>query len=114
MADTPAKPRRRWSFRLRALFAVVAIAGVAALQAVRYRDSVRPIEWGPFSRQAVQQENALGRDVLVSFMATWDPTSAAQPQMIDTPPIRRLLRSKRIVALKARLDQHGSGHYRRT
>ncbi len=94
-------PRRRWTFGLRALFALVTLAGVAALQVVRYWDSIRPIEWGAFSRQAVQQGNALGHDVLVSFIAAWSLHSKVQHEWIDTPSIHRLLRSKQIVAMKA-------------
>jgi thiol:disulfide interchange protein DsbD len=101
MTTAPDESHRRWSFSLRTLLALVTIAGVAALLAARYWEASRPIEWRPFSQQAVRYENAAGRHVLVSFMATWDPISAMQCQMIDTPPIRRLLRSKGIVAVKA-------------
>jgi thiol:disulfide interchange protein len=96
---TPAP--RRWVFGLRAILAASALTGVAAFEWSRYAEWHRPIDWQPFSRQAVRAENARGRRVLVSFMARWNPSATMQHHLIDTPAVWHVLRDKNIAALVA-------------
>lgn len=93
--------RHRLAFSLRAMFVLVALGAVASQQWSRYADGAKPIEWRRFSQQTLKLETASGRNVLVSFMAYWDLTSAMQHKFIDTPPIRRLLRAKGMATLQA-------------
>jgi thiol:disulfide interchange protein DsbD len=91
---------------LRAILATLTLVGVVLATAAHHWESIRPVEWTPidwrpFSRQAAKQENSLGRDVLVRFSASWDPSSVVQLHWIDIPPIRRLVHSKQIATMNA-------------
>lgn len=49
----------------------------------------------------MQQEVAAGRNVLVLVSARWDFSSVVQPEMLDTPEVKELARSRNITFLSA-------------
>jgi thiol:disulfide interchange protein len=96
------RPERWFRFRLSALFGLLTAAAVVAVYWASYLESTRPIQWLPFSKSAVQLENANGHAVLVNFWADWDQSSSMlEATTVDTPRVRQLLRSKGVTAMRA-------------
>src|SRR6185295_10813362 len=91
-----------------ALVAMILPASIKGFQAwwLQFEpEAMRPIEWGTFSKAAVHQANAYGHHVLVSFWADWGISATRRERMIDTPTVRRLLRTKGITTLRADWSQ---------
>ena len=88
---------------------MIPVALVCSIASVYY-DS-QPIEWGDYSRSSLNKHIRDKRMVLVFFNAEWDATSQmVEQQAIDTFWVRRLIRRRNIVALRADLTAYRSGH----
>jgi thiol:disulfide interchange protein len=74
--------------------------GVAFNWLREYLDD-RPINWVPYSADALDQNLREGRTVLVSFTATWDVSARMNDPALATPSVRRKIRSMKVVAMRA-------------
>jgi hypothetical protein len=94
--------RHRWfQFSLKSLMAAVVVLGLAFVRLEKYL-SERPIDWEPFSRALLEEKLVAGLSVLVYFRADWDTDSfLAEKTVLETPEMRRAVRSNRVVALRA-------------
>lgn len=75
--------------------------GVGFLWLRHYLDS-RPIEWIPYSEEALVENLTSGRSILINFKADWALSSIANEKLaLETRLVRREIRLKNIVAMRA-------------
>jgi thiol:disulfide interchange protein len=69
---------------------------------LRHYFDTRPIEWRPYSAEALNQHRVAGRTVLLVFTADWSTVATYNKKFVlETPPVRRAIRSGNVVALHA-------------
>ncbi|HVA50001.1 MAG TPA: hypothetical protein VNH11_26785, partial [Pirellulales bacterium] len=86
---------RRFQFSLKSLMAIVVVLGLAFFWLEKYLSEQRPIDWQPFSRAMLEEKLAAGSPILVIF----DVKGTVEPAL-ETPKVRRLLRSTGIVPMR--------------
>lgn len=86
---------------MKALFAAMLFAAVAAMSFERYW-ATRPLVWQPFSKKARDEALASGKIVLIKFTADWDLESAkVDSAFANSPELRSLIRRHAIVTIEA-------------
>ena len=96
--------RRRCSqFSLKSLMAVMVVLGLAFARLEKYLAEQRPVAWQPFSQALLEEKRAAGSPVLVRFSDDFGgySTNPVFVAALETAAVRRLLRSNKIVPMRA-------------
>jgi hypothetical protein len=89
--------------------AAVVVLGLAFFRLEKYLAEQRPIAWRPFSRALLEEKLAAGSPVFLKVADEWtgyerQPGVPPHPEIVaalETPRVRRLLRSNGIVPMRA-------------
>lgn len=89
----------RFQFRLRSLFIVTTLLAIILGGVRGWQDSQRPVQWQPFSQDALDSHLNKGHPVVVAYYSHWKPRPLWS--IADAPGMRHVVRRDRILVLDA-------------
>ena len=106
MSESTTKPkllRRFLQFRLVTLLVLMVVVGFGSMWVAATLDD-RPIDWVPYSKASLEEAFEDDKTVMLYFGADWDLlNSLTEATTMKSARIRRLLRYRDVVAMKADL-----------
>lgn len=102
----PIHARNVFRFRLSSLFLAVGLSALSFVGIRRWLDR-RPIQWIPYSQQALEQQFGSSLPVLVFVGADWDMNSLVVSEVtLEDPKLVKVMRNRSAVAFYA---EYGRG-----